>query len=271
MSDIDLDAYLERIGTSTSVAPNLITLQRVLRDHMTSIPFDNIDILLERSVQLDVDSVQRKLVQERRGGHCFEHVTLLAAALTKIGFELSCHLARVLMTAPKTEAPRTHMFALVSLPQGRFAVDPGLGGASSMIPVPLTDTGSIGSGQRSRHWFARSGREWILRTQGGERDLDLWASELADDYPVDFMLANHFIATSPQSSFRKNLMMNLFSDEGRVSVFNDRSSINNPTETKTSILEDEWKFFEFNRDNFSINREDCHKIYSIISKSDTPI
>ena len=60
---------------------------------MTRIPFENLDILLGAD-RLDLESLQRKLVQGRRGGYCFEHNTLFAAALEEIGFGVTRLAAR---------------------------------------------------------------------------------------------------------------------------------------------------------------------------------
>ena len=75
---LDLDTYLERIRYRGPAEPHL--------GHVTRIPFENLDILLGRPIRLDLESLQRKLVQGRRGGYCFEHNTLFAAALEEIGF-----------------------------------------------------------------------------------------------------------------------------------------------------------------------------------------
>ena len=94
MSTFDLDRYLARIGWTASREPTFGTLSGVLRAHMRSIPFENLDVLLGRGVRIDLDSVQAKLVGARRGGYCFEHGTIVQAALTRLGFTPTAHTAR---------------------------------------------------------------------------------------------------------------------------------------------------------------------------------
>ena len=84
---LDLGAYLERIGWSGEVAVTLETLSRLIRAHMSSIAFENLDILLGRPVRLDLDAIQDKLVRRRRGGYCFEHAILFAAAIERLGYK----------------------------------------------------------------------------------------------------------------------------------------------------------------------------------------
>ena len=63
----DLDAYLDRIGSTGEVQPNFETLARLLHAHMSRIPFENLDVLLGRPVRLDIDGLQNKLVRSHRG------------------------------------------------------------------------------------------------------------------------------------------------------------------------------------------------------------
>ena len=84
-----------------------------MRADMAAIPFQNLDVLLGRGVRVDLESVADKLVTGRRGGYCFEHGTLFQAALRALGVEATAHAARVLLVAPKAEAPGTHMFLTI--------------------------------------------------------------------------------------------------------------------------------------------------------------
>src|SRR5271163_3069048 len=84
---IDLDAYFDRIQWSGATEPKYATLAGLLDAHMAHIPFENFDVLLGRSVRLDLEGLQSKLVKGRRGGYCFEHATLFAAVLERLGFE----------------------------------------------------------------------------------------------------------------------------------------------------------------------------------------
>ena len=85
----DTDAWLRRIGLERPLPPTLGTLHAVVAAHATTIPFENIDVLLGRVPLLDLASLQRKIVAGGRGGYCFELNTLLRAGLTKLGFPSS--------------------------------------------------------------------------------------------------------------------------------------------------------------------------------------
>jgi N-hydroxyarylamine O-acetyltransferase len=216
---LDLDAYLERIQWGRDTQPTFETLAGLLNAHMSHIPFENLDVLLGRPVRLDLDGIQNKLVRARRGGYCFEHGTLFAAILDQLGFQPVRHTARVVLLAPRTAAPRTHMFLKVPLPEGAFIVDPGFGGLAPRVPVPLMDGAVARVGDES-HWMIRDGEYWVLRTKAGDKAVDAWVSTLDRDNQVDFEVGNHFTATFPASPFVNRLMMRALTPEGRVTVMN---------------------------------------------------
>jgi len=81
----DLNAYCARIGYAGPLTPTLETLHAVVARHAATIPFENLDVLLGRPIRLDAESLQKKLVRERRGGYCFEQNGLLLLALGAFG------------------------------------------------------------------------------------------------------------------------------------------------------------------------------------------
>jgi arylamine N-acetyltransferase len=108
---VNLDPYFDRIGWRGSRAATPDVLAGLVAHHVQAIPFENLDVLLGNRPQLDLGSLERKLVEARRGGYCYEHSTLFAAVLTELGFAVKTHSARVVMVAPRSAAPRTHMFS----------------------------------------------------------------------------------------------------------------------------------------------------------------
>jgi len=215
----DLDAYLQRIGWNGELRPDRATLGGLLDAHMSHIPFENLDVLLGRGVRLDLESVQHKLVGAQRGGYCFEHCTLFAAALEAVGFAPSRHTARVVVVAPRSASPRTHMFLTVPLPEGTFVVDPGFGALAPRVPVPLVEGVQATEGTET-HWMARDGNVWVLRAQTSDKAVDCWVSAVEADNLIDFEVGNHFTATHPSSHFVNRLMLRALTDTGRVSVMN---------------------------------------------------
>jgi len=150
---LDLDAYLHRIGFDGDPAPTLAALRALHRGHVTSIPFENLEIMLGRGVPLDLASVQDKLVRRRRGGYCFEHTRLFAAALERLGFGFTALTGRVSMGSENKFRPATHALLRVETADDERAwlCDVGFG-AGPLEPLEFADgaTATQGGGWRYR-------------------------------------------------------------------------------------------------------------------------
>ena len=234
-ANLDLDTYLSRIGWTGSREPTFATLAGVLRAHVRTIPFENLDVLLGRGIDLDLRALQAKLVRARRGGYCFEHATLLAAVLETLGFAPVRHSARVVLFSPRTEVPRTHMMLTIALPEGRFVLDPGFGGLAPDAPVLLSDAAHS---EDASHWMARDGDYGVLRARSAGKVVDCWATTLEVDNASDFSLANQYTATHPASGFRNRLMLRAFAGDARISVINRSVTIADASTSRTSELAD---------------------------------
>ncbi|MGK3992193.1 arylamine N-acetyltransferase family protein [Sorangium sp. So ce1024] len=216
---LDLDAYLSRIGYRGALAPTREVLDALHTAHVHSIPFENVDILLGRRIRIDLASVQAKLVKARRGGYCFEHNTLFAAVLRRIGFKLTTLIARVRFNQTSI-SPRSHMLSLIDMPGGPLVADVGFGGPG------LTRSARLVEGERQPQEidvvsFRREGSSlWVLESRGAEQPQDLYAFTLEESYPVDYEVANHFTSTHPDSLFVNNLIAAIPTPEGRVTLRN---------------------------------------------------
>jgi N-hydroxyarylamine O-acetyltransferase len=219
MSAFDLDAYLARIGWQGPLEPTLETLTGLTRAHITRVPFENVDVLLGRGIRLDLDSIVQKIVVRGRGGYCFEHGTLFQAALEQVGFRPTAHAARVVVMVPREQAPRTHMFLTVEVDGERFVLDPGFGGHTAVVPVPLREGTEVRDGS-DRHRMVRHAGEWVLEAEVEGTLTPLWMATLEPHLPVDFQLANYWVSTAPASPFVNRLMLRTLTPGGRTSVMN---------------------------------------------------
>ncbi|MGW0481724.1 arylamine N-acetyltransferase family protein [Nonomuraea sp. NPDC003214] len=197
---LDLEAYLARIGHDGTRDATPETLRAVHRAHVTAIPFENLDAVLGRGVPIDLKSVQDKLVGGRRGGYCHEHNLLLAAALERLGFPVTRHLARIRLGRP--HLPRSHAVLTVEAGGTRWLADAGFGGDGLVEPLPLADGAHAALGE----WRWRLGRDggfWVLHAGSAE----LYAfREDEPQYPSDFEMANHYVATHPRSPFVRHVL-----------------------------------------------------------------
>jgi N-hydroxyarylamine O-acetyltransferase len=204
---LDLDAYLERIGYRGPVEPTRVVLDELHLGHVTRIPFENLDILLGLPIRLDLESLQRKLVQARRGGYCFEHNTLFAAALEQIGFGVTRLAARVRFGTRGVTA-RTHMTLRVEADGEARLADVGFGGGSILRSMPIEpgrDVDQSGWGFR----LVDDGDYRVLQARRPGGWVDLYAFTFEPQHAVDYELANHYTSTHPSSPFTRTLTAQL--------------------------------------------------------------
>jgi len=118
------------------VAPTAETLAGVMRAHVATIPFENIDVQLGRPTSRALPDIFAKLVTRRRGGWCYEQNGLLGWALGEIGFAVTPLAGGVMRMAAGDAALGNHLALLVELREP-WLVDAGFGG-SLATPIRLT-------------------------------------------------------------------------------------------------------------------------------------
>ena len=85
---MDTKLALDRLTYTGSTDPVLSNLQALQLAFLHSVPFENLDIHLGREIRLDPERFYRKIVEEKRGGFCYECNTLFHALLGALGFEV---------------------------------------------------------------------------------------------------------------------------------------------------------------------------------------
>lgn len=203
---IDLDAYFARIGYSGSAAPTLETLRAIQFHHACSIPFENLDVLLKRGIALDLDSLQQKLVTNRRGGYCFEQNWLLLHVLRDLGFKATPLAARVRFRQPRDFVPpRTHIFVRVDLDGEQWLADVGVGGLSPTAPIRFV----VNEEQTSPHEPRRILREndrYYHQVKLGPTWEDVCEFTGEEMHAIDREVGNWWTSTNPNSKFAQNIM-----------------------------------------------------------------
>ena len=80
--------YLKRINYAGSVVPSATTLRALHLAHLETVPFENLDIHLGQTIELNLPAVFDKIVVRHRGGFCYELNGLFAWLLQRLGFEV---------------------------------------------------------------------------------------------------------------------------------------------------------------------------------------
>lgn len=127
--------YLERIGVDGPVTVTLNWLERLQRAHLTTVPFENLHVVAGIPTPTGIDHSLPKIVDQRRGGWCFEANGAFGALLRALGFPVMYLGAAVLLDGPNTTID--HLCLEVTLDRP-YLVDVGFG-ESFIQPLELNN------------------------------------------------------------------------------------------------------------------------------------
>jgi N-hydroxyarylamine O-acetyltransferase len=234
--EIDLEAYLARIGYRGRLEPDLRTLTALHAAHVTAVPFENLDILLGRTISLELPALQAKIVEGRRGGYCFEQNTLFEGVLGSLGFRVTPLAARVRLGTTEIR-PRTHMLLRVELGAGAWLADVGFGGDGLVHPL------SFAPGAEVRmagvvHRLRRDEDLWVLTAEVDGDSTDLYTFTLEPQHAVDYEMANHYTSTWPASKFVQTLTAQRAWPDGRAILRNRDLTVRAGGSVRTETIRD---------------------------------
>jgi N-hydroxyarylamine O-acetyltransferase len=222
LSAADLSAYCARIGYDGPVEPSRAALDALHLLHPQAIPFENLTPLSGVTPALDLPALIQELVRSRRGGYCFEQNTLFKAVLEAFGFVVTQHSGRVLLNKPEeSQVARTHKVLRLTCEGQDLLCDIGLGGQVLTGPMRLV-AGIEQATPHEPYRLDRMGEAWFLRAHvGGDWRL-LYRFTLDETWPIDDVVANHYVATHPASHFTNTLIAARVLPRGRLALLNRR-------------------------------------------------
>lgn len=140
LSPSDAQAYLSRIGIDAPAGVGIDALTRLQLAHLQAVPFENLAIYAGRSVTADNNWTFSKVVDQMRGGWCFELNGAFAQLLEALGFTVHRLGAAVLLGGPNKFVD--HLVLEVVLDQP-YLVEVGFGDNAPIVPLPLQAAGPI--------------------------------------------------------------------------------------------------------------------------------
>lgn len=196
LSPAALTRYLARVGHSGPTDVSLRTLRALHRAHLLAIPYENLDIHLGVPVTLEPAAMFTKLVDEQRGGWCYEMNGVFGRVLETLGFDVRYVSGAVGRATRGWRANGNHLVLVVTLDRPWIA-DVGFGDGF-LTPLPLEPGGYRQDFLDYR--VTRDGPWWRVHNHpfGGADGFDF---TLTPRRPDDFAAQCHDLQTSPESSF----------------------------------------------------------------------
>ncbi|MCZ6796433.1 MAG: arylamine N-acetyltransferase [Gammaproteobacteria bacterium] len=261
MTTVSVKHYLQRIGYQGSLTPTLSTLNQLHLSHLLAVPFENLDISLNRPISLELPAILHKIVNLNRGGFCYELNSAFAWLIAEIGFPV------VLLSAStfdgKSLGPEfDHMLLMVEIDTTVFA-DVGFGD-SFLLPIFPAHKPAF---QLDRYYRLESdGKRWILEQRfetGGWKPLYIFDLK---PHPVShFEAMCDYHQTSKASNFTRKTICSRATERGRATYTNGRFILTEAAHREESIVGNKTILDDLLKQQFgiSLDENDLQQLISV--------
>lgn len=214
---MNLPSLLNRIGLQSLPGQPLERLQALHRAMIRTIPFENLAILEGKNIRLEPEAIFAKVVEQCRGGYCFELNSLLASVLEALDYPVERLIGRVWANGAPAP-PLTHMTLRVTVDGSAYLCDVGFGGGTLREPLPWDMGKSV---QQSPDCFrleeADNGETMLARLTGDSWN-NVYSLLPCTMRAQDYIPANHYTSTHPDSYFTQAPVAALTTPDGRLTL-----------------------------------------------------
>lgn len=223
MKDLNL-LFRKRIGLTDNEVITFQNLDMVLEKTAKAIPFENLCIIENRTIEITNENVVSKILEQNEGGLCFELNLLLYLFLKENNFNTS--LIRGVVYDPMKQqwstTGKTHVTNLINHHGQIYLVDTGFGGNLPLKPVPLNgDIVESNNGAFRVVYEESEPGDYILYMKLIHKDED-WKkgyafnsneefTDLTDLNEIQKVIIEH-----PESAFNKKPLITKITDKGNM-------------------------------------------------------
>ena len=216
---MDVKKYFDRIGLAMpeTVVPDSALLKQLHLAHCCTVPYENLDMIRGIPTSLEEEALFEKIVEQGRGGLCFELNGSFGFLLTALGYKVTDYAARY-HRGETTIPMRRHRVLKVEATDGVWLCDVGIGEICQREPVELVE----GKVQEQFGETYKLEKEdffgWVLWDlyKGNWRKFYSFTEE--PQLQVDFIQPNFYCEKHPDSPFNKNEMFAVKTLTGRKTL-----------------------------------------------------
>jgi N-hydroxyarylamine O-acetyltransferase len=215
---MDTEKYLRRIGIENfDITADAESLRLLQKKHLLSVPFENLDIHWKRPILLDTNRFYQKIVEEKRGGFCYELNGLFNELLRNLRFQTRLVSARVSDGKGGFSSEYDHLAIVVIIGELEYLADVGFGAFTS---EPLNVITGLEQQDETGTFIIRRFEDGYLEV--AKKDGETWRSEYIFK-PIERSLSEfagmcEFHQTSPESHFTQGKVCSLMLNSGRKTL-----------------------------------------------------
>jgi N-hydroxyarylamine O-acetyltransferase len=217
---VDFIAYLERIVYTGIINVTDEVLMRLHKKHVYQIPFENLDVYYKRIFNLDIGNVYEKVINDKRGGFCYELNLLFNWLLTQIGFTSRIIASRIFNEDGTVGPEFDHMSIYVKTGK-EYLLDVGYG---DLFVTPIEMSGGMQFDGRNYFRIDRWNKnEYVISMSTDGLSFSrkyTFSLDVVDIKDFDSICIDKQI--NPTSFFVKNVVCTKPTENGRVTIFNNK-------------------------------------------------
>jgi N-hydroxyarylamine O-acetyltransferase len=195
---------------------SLDLVEQLQLKHLETFTFNNIAVLLNKPLDLNIDSLLEKIVTKNLGGYCFEHNKLMHDILKFLGFDVRILVARVINNIHE-ESPRTHRITLLSFKDKEYLVDVGFGALSPTRAIEIKENST-----NEEYFIEKINKDdYKLIMLRKEKNFTLYTFNLVEYCEADCVMGNFYSEYHPDAVFRNNFVVSKQRDNKTLSFRNN--------------------------------------------------
>ena len=248
---LDVERYLDRISYIGSLEPTAETLDALHQAHLFSVPFENLNIHNNLAISLEPEQLYRKIVEQRRGGFCYELNGLFSRLLKELGYQVTLLSAGVKHKSDESYGPEfDHLTLLVELEQ-RWLADVGFG-IGFRHPLLLDNREKQEQEVESYKFIDEDDYVILMRRKYLEDWRPAYRFKLVPRQYDDFLGMCRYHTTSPESPFLKHPLIVMDQPDGKMELMDRRFTRTFPDGSTEQHELDDAAYKIFLREKFGV-------------------
>lgn len=248
---LNTNKYLSRIKYTGETKADLNTLNKLHKNHLYNIPFENLDIHNNQKIILDTELLQSKILDNNRGGYCYELNGLFYLLLKEIGYKVKMISARVNNGKGGWGAEFDHLAIIVEL-DNEWLVDVGFG--DNFIEPLKFELDIVQENLNGFYKIVKYDEEYykLMRSPDGKEFSDEYIFTLKERDWKEFERMNEYHQTSAESHFTRGKICSIAKESGRITLSGNKLILTEKGIKQEFGIKDDLEFNERLFEHFSI-------------------
>ncbi len=239
-TEVNTAEYLSRIGARPGeISADERSLRLLQRQHLLTVPFENLDIHWQRPIVLDTEKFYAKIVVDGRGGFCYELNGLFNQLLQAAGFQTRLVSAKVFSGGNSFGPEFDHAAIIVIIGETEYLADVGFG---DFTAEPLRFLADFEQQDREGTFVIKrvdDGHFEVTKKVGGSWIPEYMFMPFGRDLS-EFAEMCDFQQYSPDSHFTKGKVCSMLTPGGRKTLTDSKFIVTSGGDkTETAVKSDE--------------------------------